>query len=62
MSTQEIIYLIIAGLSLIGSILAWIAKLRWSKEYQAVKEAQRAALEQQVQTYKDFTPDRHHLI
>ncbi len=58
MRTIEIIYSIITILSLIGGILAWIAKLKWSKEYKEAKEAQIEALKQQVQTFKDFTSDK----
>jgi hypothetical protein len=50
-------------LSLVGGILAWVAKIRWSKEYSVAKdetikakEAQMQAIERELQTYKELTP------
>lgn len=52
-------------LSLLAAILAWLAKLRWSKEYAAAKDetirakdAQIDALKQQIENLKDLTPDK----
>jgi predicted RNase H-like nuclease (RuvC/YqgF family) len=49
--------------SLIAAILAWIAKLKWSKEFEKAKdetikakEAQIAALEREVKSLQDMTP------
>lgn len=49
--------------SLAAAILAWIAKLRWSKEFERAKnetikakEAQIAALEREVKSLQDMTP------
>ncbi len=49
--------------SLAAAILAWIAKLRWSKEFEKAKnetikakDAQIAALEREVKSLKDMTP------
>lgn len=52
MDTQSIITI----LALIAAILAWVAKLRWAKEYKDAKEAQIAALKEQLQQYKDLSP------
>lgn len=50
-------------LSLLGGILAWVAKIRWSKEYSIAKdetikakEAQMQAIERELQFYKELTP------
>ncbi|MDP1714718.1 MAG: hypothetical protein Q8L41_08210 [Anaerolineales bacterium] len=50
-------------LSLVGGILAWVAKIRWSKEYSVAKdetikakEAQMQAIERELQIYKELTP------
>ena len=50
-------------LSLLSSILAWIAKIKWSKEYTdakeqviKAKEAEIILLKEQIETYKDLTP------
>lgn len=48
----------ITVLSLIAAILAWIAKLRWSKEYAAAKDAQIESLKIQVEQHKFFNPVR----
>ncbi|AFY69187.1 hypothetical protein Pse7367_0887 [Thalassoporum mexicanum PCC 7367] len=39
-------------LSLLGAVLAWLAKLRWSEEFSTAKEAQISALREQIQTLK----------
>jgi uncharacterized protein YicC (UPF0701 family) len=39
-------------LSLLGAVLAWLAKLRWSEEFSTAKEAQIDALREQIQTLK----------
>lgn len=51
--------------SSIAAILAWTAKLLWSKEYKEAtnrliqaKDAENAALKTQIQTLLSFTPDR----
>ncbi len=56
--------LLITILSLIGGILAWVAKIRWSSEYSKAKdetikakEAQIDLLNATIQKYKDFSPD-----
>ncbi len=43
-------------LALVAAILAWAAKLWWSKEYKEAKEAQIASLKEQLEQYKDITP------
>ena len=58
MTIGDIVSSIIAILSLITGLFAWVAKIRWSNEFRESKEAQIQALEQQVQTYKDFTADK----
>lgn len=49
--------------SLAAAILAWVAKLKWSKEFEKAKnetikakEAQILVLEQQVKSFQDMTP------
>jgi len=57
------LYGIITILSLLAAVLAWVAKLRWSKEYIAAKdeiikakEAQIGVLREQIQGLKELTP------
>jgi len=45
-------YIIVAG-SIVSQGLAWAAKLRWSAEYKAAREAQIKSLEGQVKSIKD---------
>ncbi len=56
---------VITLLSILAAILAWLAKLRWSKEYAAAKDetirakdAQIDALKQQIENLKDLTPNK----
>ncbi len=60
--TQLIIQYFIMGGSMVAAILAWIAKIRWSKEYQVAKQAeisaktaQIEALNEKVDFYKDMS-------
>ncbi|WP_440122298.1 hypothetical protein [Tenacibaculum sp. Ill] len=50
---MEIVYLTITGLSIVASILAWIAKLKWSSEYREVKKAQIESIQEQVKVLKE---------
>jgi len=59
----DIISAIITIGSLIAAILAWVAKLKWSKEFEKAKdetikakEAQITALEREVKSLQDMTP------
>jgi len=52
---MEWLYLIITILSLISAIVAWIAKIKWSKEYRESKEAQIDLLKEKVEYYKDLS-------
>jgi hypothetical protein len=59
---NQIISYAITILSLIGGILAWVAKLRWSKEYAVAKdetirakEAQIAVLQEHIKNLQDLT-------
>lgn len=45
----------ITFLSLISSIIAWIAKLQWSKEYKEAKEAQITTLREKVNHLKELS-------
>jgi len=54
---------IITILSIIGAILAWVAKLKWSKEYTSAKEEiirakdeQIIILKERIEQYKEFSP------
>ena len=58
MLVENIFTYSITGLSLIAAILAWIAKIRWSKEFKEAKQAQIDVLEQHIKALKDLTPDR----
>jgi flagellar basal body-associated protein FliL len=60
---MEWLYIIITIISGIAAILAWLAKLRWSKEFAEAKDACIAAKEEQVRTLqlqidqlRDLTP------
>ena len=60
---MDIISAIITIGSLIAAILAWVAKLKWSKEFEKAKdetikakEAQITALEREVKSLQDMTP------
>lgn len=61
----ETLYAITAVASAGAAILAWLAKLRWSREFSAAKEAQIAAkqaeiasLEREVAVLRELTPMR----
>ena len=49
---MEDLNLIIIILSLASAVLAWVAKLKWSKEFTLAKDAQIDALKEQVQAKK----------
>lgn len=60
---MDIVYLIGTLLSALAAVLAWLAKLFWSKEYISAKdeiikakEAQIETLRSQVDHYKELTP------
>ena len=60
---MEIANYIITGLSLLAAILAWVAKIRWSKEYSQakdeilrLKDSENIILKDQIQRLKDFNP------
>lgn len=50
---MELIYLTITGLSISASIVAWIAKIKWSKEFRLAKEAEMLALKEQLNILKE---------
>lgn len=50
---MEIVYLTITGLSIIASILAWVAKLRWSSEFREAKKAQIESIQEQIKVLKE---------
>ncbi len=50
---MEIAYLTITGLSVLASILAWVAKLKWSSEYREAKKAQFDSIQEQVRVLKE---------
>ena len=63
MDPEIIIAAVVAVLSAIGAILAWFAKLRWSREFTiatnkrfAAKDAEIQLLERHVQHLQDLTP------
>ncbi len=55
---QIILTYVITILSLLAAILAWIVRIRWSKEFRKAKEAQIESLKQQIENLKDLTPDK----
>lgn len=54
-SATQTIYALVALVSSVGGVLAWVAKLRWSAEFQAAKEAELKAKDQQIQLYKEMS-------
>ena len=50
------VYALAACLSAVSAILAWVAKLKWSKEYRAAKEAQIEQLKSQINQLQNMTP------
>lgn len=44
--------------SVIASVLAWLAKLQWSKEFKDAKAAQITALERQIQSLQSAHDER----
>jgi len=50
---MEWIYITITGLSIIASILAWVAKLKWSSEYLEAKKAQILSIQEQLIVLKE---------
>ncbi len=50
---MEILYITITGLSIIASILAWVAKIRWSSEYREAKKAQIESIQEQIKVLKE---------
>jgi hypothetical protein len=55
-SWHEVLAWVLVFLNVILAIVAWSAKLWWSKEYKAAKEAQIKLLEAQVKQLQDLTP------
>lgn len=47
--------IVITILSLLSSILAWLVKLKWSKEYKEAKEAQISALNEKLNHHKEIS-------
>lgn len=54
--TAEVLYAIGALASGVAACLAWIAKLRWSKEFADAKDAQIKMLQSHIETLRDLTP------
>ena len=52
----QMVYALAACLSAVSAILAWVAKLKWSKEYRAAKEAQIEQLKSQINQLQNMTP------
>ena len=60
---MDIIYALVALCSSVAAILAWLAKLRWSREFAQAKEAtieakneQIEVLKNEIQNLREFTP------
>jgi HD-GYP domain-containing protein (c-di-GMP phosphodiesterase class II) len=58
MNWMTIISLVMSLFSTIAATLAWIAKLRWAKEYTAAKDAQIESLKNEIQILQDLSPIR----
>jgi hypothetical protein len=56
MEATTLIYAIAAALSGLSAVLAWLAKLKWSKEYIAAKDEIIRAKEAQIKQLQDMTP------
>jgi hypothetical protein len=52
------LYLIAIILSLLSSIISWVVKLKWSKEFKEAKDAQINMLKEKVEFYKELTPKK----
>lgn len=46
--------IIITVLSLLSSLISWLVKLRWSKEFKEAKEAQISTLQEKIDFYKEI--------
>jgi len=55
MEVTQLLNYSITLLALIAASLAWIAKLRWSKEYKEAKEAQIDLLKEKLAFYENMT-------
>jgi hypothetical protein len=62
---MELVYAVTALVSAVAAVVAWGAKLRWSREFSAAKDAQLAAkqaelvvLEREIATLRELTPMR----
>ncbi|MEP6912632.1 MAG: hypothetical protein ABI923_07750, partial [bacterium] len=56
MATADLIYSLAVLTSAIAAILAWIAKIRWSREFKEAKEAQIEMLREQINTLERLSP------
>lgn len=61
-SNMEIIYIIITVLSVISTILAWIAKIRWAKEYSQAKDETIKSKEAEISSVKEQLKTKDELI
>lgn len=59
---MEIVYIIITGLSIISTILAWITKIRWSKEYALAKDEIIRSKEAEISSIKEQLKIKNELI
>jgi chromosome segregation ATPase len=59
---METLYAIITGLSIISTILAWIAKIRWSKEYALAKDEIIKSKEAEITSVKEQLKIKDELI
>lgn len=58
MEIREIFNYSLTFLSLFAAILAWIAKIRWSKQYKEAKEAQIQALKERTGLYESVVSNK----
>lgn len=56
METIDLIYSLAVLASALAAILAWIAKIRWSREFKEAKEAQIEMLREQISTLERLSP------
>ena len=56
MSFAEVIYALTALASIVAAILAWVAKIRWSREFKEAKEAQITTWREQIAVLERLSP------